>query len=152
MTPHLHLLPGTYCGLSLKQPTKSTNILVVNDIHHSAAPVKLPATVLVDQFVNRTRDRSTVSSRIPGTAKQLCPVNLLCFVVFELLGGALAAGLFRLTETTNSTDSKATRQGRRDTRRDTDRRIRFSLLLVSSVFIVNVPSIYMSKIMLCLLI
>jgi len=26
-------------------------------------------------------------------------VNLLCFVIFELLGGALAAGLFRLTET-----------------------------------------------------
>jgi len=27
------------------------------------------------------------------------PVNLASFVFFELLGGALAAGLFRLTET-----------------------------------------------------
>ena len=36
------------------------------------------------------------------------PVNLVSFVIFELLGGAVAAGLFRLTEmeTTTAKDEK----------------------------------------------
>ena len=36
------------------------------------------------------------------------PVNLVSFVIFELLGGAVAAGLFRLTEmeTTAAKDEK----------------------------------------------
>ena len=38
----------------------------------------------------------------------MAPVNLVSFVIFELLGGAVAAGLFRLTEmeTTTAKDEK----------------------------------------------